>query len=237
MRSRRRSVADGLRRVLHDRVRLPALSFRTRTRLRNWRWELSRAARRRLEDAGVLRDRRTGVGSHGSFRRALDRLVRRGGALLLLDVDGMLCINDDLGHLVGDDVLAEIGLRLIGPGGWNRTYRIGGDEFAVLLPGATAADARDTAQRIIDALDRPIRVRFGNPIGPVRVAIALAIAADDGMTGDSLREAAARAIDNYRLALHGWSNDRQHWIGRSAVLDVSTGAGAPGGSRQQVVST
>jgi len=195
MRSRRRSVADGLRRVLHDRVRLPALSFRTRTRLRNWRWELSRAARRRLEDAGVLRDRRTGVGSHGSFRRALDRLVRRGGALLLLDVDGMLCINDD------------------------------------------AADARDTAQRIIDALDRPIRVRFGNPIGPVRVAIALAIAADDGMTGDSLREAAARAIDNYRLALHGWSNDRQHWIGRSAVLDVSTGAGAPGGSRQQVVST
>jgi diguanylate cyclase (GGDEF)-like protein len=81
-------------------------------------------------------------------RSATDRF-----ALLLIDLDNFKGINDDLGHLAGDDALRIVADRLRGSirlgdvGG-----RIGGDEFAVLLRDADQADALEIAARITHTL-------------------------------------------------------------------------------------
>ena len=80
-------------------------------------------------------------------------------ALLLIDLDNFKGINDDLGHLAGDDVLRSVADRIcasIRPrdiGG-----RIGGDEFAVLLNGVEEADALEIAGRITKALSAPLSI-------------------------------------------------------------------------------
>jgi diguanylate cyclase (GGDEF)-like protein len=70
-------------------------------------------------------------------------------ALLILDLDDFKAVNDSIGHLAGDSVLALVAERLrdqvrsvdIG-------CRIGGDEFAVILPESTAADAEQLFERM-----------------------------------------------------------------------------------------
>lgn len=90
----------------------------------------------------------------GNSRRLVGDLERLGGSratLVLLDLNGFKGYNDSFGHLAGDHLLRRIGLALeagSGPGG--RAYRMGGDEFCVLLPDdattTPATLAADAAQ-------------------------------------------------------------------------------------------
>ena len=74
-------------------------------------------------------------------------------ALLLIDMDGFKKINDSLGHLVGDDTLREIADRLSKVAGADATYRLGGDEFCVIMSGVNdARDANDLAEAICQSL-------------------------------------------------------------------------------------
>jgi diguanylate cyclase (GGDEF)-like protein len=114
-------------------------------------------------------------------RAALDRRARELAdrdadsaephALLLADLDHFKAINDEHGHDAGDRVLVEVAerirlsLRLFDP-----VYRIGGEEFVVLLAGATEADALLTAQRIREAVS-------ARPIDGHRVTISVGVAA------------------------------------------------------------
>ena len=81
-------------------------------------------------------------------------------AVLLLDLDDFKAINDSLGHVAGDQVLAEIGRRLetcIRAG--DTAARLGGDEFALLLENTDdPSSAREVAHRITAALRPPVRV-------------------------------------------------------------------------------
>ena len=100
-------------------------------------------------------DALTGLLNQGVFHDVLAREVarsRRYGrrlALIVLDLDDFKRINDRIGHLAGDAVLAEVAARL-------RTVvrstdiacRVGGDEFAVILPESTRGDADHLAARI-----------------------------------------------------------------------------------------
>jgi diguanylate cyclase (GGDEF)-like protein len=90
---------------------------------------------------------------------------------LLLDIDHFKAINDGFGHPVGDEVLRELASRCRGLlRAHDLMARIGGEEFAVLLPGTKPAEAEDIAERL--------RVAFsGQPVttegGPVPVTISL----------------------------------------------------------------
>jgi len=81
-------------------------------------------------------------------------------ALLLIDMDGFKGINDTLGHPVGDDTLIEIASRLQQTVGTDHVFRLGGDEFCVLLPNASSPEsANATARSIQQSLCQPYELK------------------------------------------------------------------------------
>jgi diguanylate cyclase (GGDEF)-like protein len=121
--------------------------------------EASRSRLRELYESAreaALRDNLTGLGNHRAFQEAVARMVegsRRYGtvfSLVLLDIDEFKRINDTRGHAVGDQLLAQVGelirvtLRHTDAG-----FRVGGDEFALLLPHTDAGGAIGLARRLL----------------------------------------------------------------------------------------
>jgi diguanylate cyclase (GGDEF)-like protein len=104
----------------------------------------------------ALRDSLTGLGNHRAFQEAVARMVdgaRRYGtefSLVLIDIDEFKRINDTKGHAVGDQLLAEVGeliavtIRIS-----DAAFRVGGDEFALLLPHTDAEGATQLARRLL----------------------------------------------------------------------------------------
>ena len=94
----------------------------------------------------------TGLANRRAFLEAVDARVAQGQgefSVVLLDLDRFKEINDSLGHLVGDRLLAEVGARLkAGMRQGDVLARLGGDEFAILLDNSTAAAARNIAERL-----------------------------------------------------------------------------------------
>lgn len=120
------------------------------------------ASRGRLRDAYdevrefALVDGLTGLGNHRAFQEAFEgemsRAQRYGQelSLVLLDLDEFKLVNDAQGHAVGDSLLAEVG-RLIRAQvrRSDRAFRIGGDEFALILPQTSADGAQLLARRLL----------------------------------------------------------------------------------------
>ena len=94
----------------------------------------------------------TGVGNRRALERALDELCTAQPAhasLLLLNLDGFKLVNDSLGHGAGDQLLQEVAYRLRRALEAPATlYRLGSDEFAVVLPACTPQSARAWALRL-----------------------------------------------------------------------------------------
>ena len=87
--------------------------------------------------------------------RAVARAMRAGTALsaLALDVDRFKRVNDEHGHAAGDAVLAAVAARAAAAlRAGDLIARVGGEEFAVLLPGADLGRAREAAERIREAI-------------------------------------------------------------------------------------
>ena len=104
----------------------------------------------------------------------------RGGAVLLLDLDGFKQVNDVHGHLFGDDLLRLVARRLRGHvGEGDLLARLGGDEFAIVRHGgAQPGDGQDLAARIVAALGEPFTVQGTEVTIGTSIGLALPDAAD-----------------------------------------------------------
>ncbi len=114
----------------------------------------------------------TGLPNRRYFEEAVEAELRTAGrfgdthVLLVLDLDNFKHINDSLGHHAGDEFLISVASLLR-----NRlretdvVARIGGDEFAILLPRAGIGEARHVAEQIVTALRE-----HGTPLGGRRIA-------------------------------------------------------------------
>ena len=129
--------------------------------------ELALAAGPTLENARRFREARqladfdalTGLHNRRYFHETLAREVARAHrydrrlALIVLDADDFKAVNDRIGHLAGDGVLAEVAERLRGAvRSADVACRVGGDEFGVILPESGAEDAEQLRDRIQQAV-------------------------------------------------------------------------------------
>ena len=92
---------------------------------------------------------------HETLRRESLRAQRYGRnlALLILDLDDFKAVNDRIGHLAGDAVLAQVAERLRNEiRSVDVGCRVGGDEFGVIMPESSAEDATQLFQRMHDAI-------------------------------------------------------------------------------------
>ncbi|MFE6776762.1 EAL domain-containing protein [Streptomyces sp. NPDC057702] len=119
-----------------------------------------------------------------------------------LDLDGFRAVNDSLGHIVGDRLLIAVAERLqnclTSPS--QLVARPGGDEFFALTLGPTAQrDAVDLAERMLQALAEPIRIKERDLL--VRASIGVA----SGKRGETTRAAVMRSVDiaMYRAKAEG----------------------------------
>ncbi|HYM83131.1 MAG TPA: EAL domain-containing protein, partial [Candidatus Dormibacteraeota bacterium] len=119
----------------------------------------------------ALEDSLTGLSNHRAFQEEFERQLSASGrygmslALLLIDLDDFKVVNDSAGHAAGDDLLVEVGRILRAQVRQSdRAFRIGGDEFAVLLPHCDADGASVIANRLLAACLEP-RPASGFPRG------------------------------------------------------------------------
>jgi diguanylate cyclase len=110
-----------------------------------------------------------------------------------LDLDGFKEVNDRFGHATGDAVLIVVASRLRDSiREVDFLYRIGGDEFVILLPTISSAEAAKVAQRIIERVSEPVEIDDV----PLRIGVSVgsACAPNDGETAEELLRLADRAM-------------------------------------------
>ena len=140
------------------------------------------------------------------LEHAIQRALRAGhsAGFLYIDLDNFKRVNDTLGHEAGDDLLKQVGLRIRECVREEDTVaRFGGDEFTVLLYDTEHPhDAGIVAEKIIDALQRPITV--GHTEFMITPSIGITVLPQDGIDPNELTRNADRAM--YRAKELGRNN-------------------------------
>ncbi|WP_170003104.1 EAL domain-containing protein [Pseudopontixanthobacter vadosimaris] len=148
-------------------------------------------------------DTLTGLFNRSSLLGLLENLVERGApfALLSIDLDRFKAVNDQYGHLTGDEVLRRFAafLKELAADG-EELARIGGDEFIIIIEGERLRErAAGFAEQLIERTARPIRV--GKIPAYIGTSIGIVIHPDDGTAISKLRENADLAL--YRAKNEG----------------------------------
>jgi diguanylate cyclase (GGDEF)-like protein len=168
----------------------------------------------------ALIDGLTGLGNHRAFQeelaRQLEFAVRSGTllSLLLVDVDDLKRVNDERGHANGDDLLSSLGRTITGSLRRNdRAFRVGGDEFAIVLPGADLDTGLTVARRILaGALSGGDPTR---PTDPFSLSIGVSAFPSPSAKGTLLYRHADAAL--YWCKRHGRTNAAAYDPGRHGV--------------------
>jgi diguanylate cyclase (GGDEF)-like protein len=142
-------------------------------------------------------DHLTGLANRRRFERQLEREVARTErygrpfCLLLVDIDNFKDVNDTHGHDAGDEALRRVANVIqSGTRGIDTGARIGGDEFAVILPETDLARGLDVAGRLCSAI---AALDFG-PVGRVTASLGVAELPTCAHMGEELRAAADAAL-------------------------------------------
>lgn len=108
-------------------------------------------------------DMLTGINNRRAFFSTCERELRRRNrngeriSIMMIDIDEFKRINDNYGHAQGDEVLKAIATRLQAHiREFDILGRIGGEEFAIMLPGLDAQAAREVAERLRQEVRRPL---------------------------------------------------------------------------------
>lgn len=139
-----------------------------------------------------------------TLARELHRASREASVLsvLVMDVDFFKKFNDSFGHQAGDRVLASLGSLLRKKTrGSDIASRLGGEELAVVLPGAGIEDARRRAEDIRQEVSRMEVVYEGKDIGPITLSIGVAAYPEHGSTAEEIVRVADSAL--YRAKRDG----------------------------------
>ena len=125
----------------------------------------------------AFHDPLTGLANRRRFIEAVGDAVATGSGagVLFIDLDDFKHVNDDMGHDAGDALLTSVGHRLVSsirPD--DLGCRIGGDEFAVLLPAtARLEDAQPIAHRLLDSLSAPVTIEGRELVVPASIGVAV----------------------------------------------------------------
>lgn len=181
-------------------ITLLAAAFLTRLILDQHDQQVEMLTLRRRLQRQAMTDPLTGLANRRALHSAAEEIFAAGGTgsdggagLILIDLDGFKPVNDRHGHAAGDLLLIAIGGRLHAQAGDGATVaRIGGDEFAILLPpcNATSLDARASA--LLATLAAPFPID-GQPIR-IGASAGMAQAPDDGVSLLELLRSADAAL-------------------------------------------
>ncbi|MGZ9811531.1 putative bifunctional diguanylate cyclase/phosphodiesterase [Pseudoroseicyclus sp. H15] len=141
-------------------------------------------------------DALTGLPNRAAFDAALADLdcdTPGAWGLLAIDVDNLKVVNDTFGHHIGDCMLVKVGQLIAEHTGADQTYRIGGDEFAVLLKSQDALDDLDgLAERLVTVLSAP--ANCGSHVLSPNATIGAAILSEDDNSPSRVRQNADLAL-------------------------------------------
>ena len=166
------------------------------------RWLPTAVYERRRADAQVdhLRTLATIDGLTGVYNRRYflalaeaewnrSRRYHRPLALLMIDIDHFKAVNDRYGHDVGDQVIAGVAkICMDGKRHSDVVGRMGGEEFAVLLPETSSAEAAVVAERLRIAVSMLV-LPIGDPTPSVSISVGVSDARDASQIADFLKQA------------------------------------------------
>ena len=163
----------------------------------------------------ALHDALTGLANRALFLDRLEHALSVGEripvplTLLYVDVDDFKTVNDNLGHGVGDRVLALVGERIsVAVRSSDTVARLGGDEFAVLLENTTIDGGVTVAEKVLEHLSEPMTIDGTRLLVRASIGIATAQPGDD--TGDILRHADIAMYAAKRQGKHGLRVFNEH---------------------------
>ncbi|HEY9079743.1 diguanylate cyclase domain-containing protein [Magnetovibrio sp.] len=142
----------------------------------------------------------TGLPNRGLFEQRLDLAVQRATrhhantALMFIDLGKFKSINDNYGHVVGDEVLVEAGSRLkAAVRATDTVARIGGDEFVLILEDLKNLDeAENLAQKVLAAFREPMEI-LGHSLA-IDLSIGISICPDNAASAHELIDLADKAM-------------------------------------------
>ena len=161
---------------------------------------LQRSLRHAALAAAARTDAKTGLLNAGAWQREAAVEVTRAAAqtplaVAIADIDHFKAVNDTHGHLAGDAVLAAVSAAMRD---LLRDYdlcgRFGGEEFALLLPRTTAAQALEITERIRQGISELAIPRDGTAAIQVTISIGIAVPSQARRTLDDLLAAADHAL-------------------------------------------
>jgi len=189
-------------------IALVALYVRLDRRYQGVLAELAALRRRQVQTARL--DPLTGLATREHFLTALKAAITEATpdqppAVLLVDLDGFAVVNDALGHQSGDQLLTVTAGRLQAIAGpHDLVARVGGDEFAILIPHSTP-DRPVTA--LADQLVRQLAAPVADVNGEIGARASIGVAVARRIPGDSVTAAADLLIRDAGVALRAAKSD------------------------------